>query len=62
MNQKVIEILLVEDSPSDVELTICRPAAPYRTAGKGVADDFIAVHLNEKPYHGVYATISSQAL
>jgi hypothetical protein len=26
------------------------------------ADDFIAVHLSEMPYHGVYATISGQAL
>ena len=25
------------------------------------ADDFIAVHLSEMPYHGVYATISTQA-
>ena len=26
------------------------------------ADNFIAVHLSEMPYHGVYATISGQAL
>jgi hypothetical protein len=25
------------------------------------ADDFIAVHLSEMPYHGVYATISAKA-
>lgn len=28
---------------------------------KVYADDFIAVHLSEMPYHGVYATISAQA-
>ncbi len=28
---------------------------------KVYADDFIAVHLSEMPYHGVYATISNEA-
>src|SRR6201996_4703365 len=29
---------------------------------KAYADDFIAVHLSEMPYHGVYAKISAAAL
>ena len=49
-------------SSGSLGLGVRRAATAHRPAGEGVRQCFIAVHLSEMPYGGVYSKVSAAAL